>query len=322
VRPLLLSTLLVTGCFNFNVGNPANDLANHGGGGDMAVNPGGGWVPVQVSATTDLTSVWTRTPGEVYVGGGFGINRLLGGNWGELTLSSILCVWGSGADIFAGGDNQIFHSSNQGNSWPNLMAPGSGVKAIWGASATDVYAADLLGQIYHLDGQTWNVRYRPEVMVGLSGLWGSGPSTSPGIVAVGLQGTILVSQTGLNQSFSTVTSPVTTNLNGVFGFAPNEHYVVGDNGVILKGTGDGYTPLTSGVTVRLNAVWGPSSGDVFVVGDGGTILHTTDGGTSFIAQPSGTQSNLRGIFGTSAGDVWAVGEKGTVLHYQINGANT
>jgi photosystem II stability/assembly factor-like uncharacterized protein len=51
----------------------------------------------------------------------------------------------------------------------------------------------------------------------------------------------------------------------------------------------------------------------WAVGDGGTILNTSDGGTNWAAQTSGTIKRLRSVHFTNAQVGWAVGEDGTIL---------
>jgi photosystem II stability/assembly factor-like uncharacterized protein len=59
----------------------------------------------------------------------------------------------------------------------------------------------------------------------------------------------------------------------------------------------------------------------FIVGGSGTILHTTNGGTEWISQLSGTMNWLRGISAASANIATAVGDSGTILRTN-NGGST
>jgi photosystem II stability/assembly factor-like uncharacterized protein len=61
---------------------------------------------------------------------------------------------------------------------------------------------------------------------------------------------------------------------------------------------------TSGVAAQLRA---------WAVGERGTILATTDGGTSWIAQRSGTNETLTDVAVADSAHGWAVGAEGTVL---------
>ena len=59
----------------------------------------------------------------------------------------------------------------------------------------------------------------------------------------------------------------------------------------------------------------------WAVGDLGTILKTTDGGTTWSSQKSGTTNNLRGIFFTDANNGTAVGWDGTILRTTNGGTS-
>lgn len=52
----------------------------------------------------------------------------------------------------------------------------------------------------------------------------------------------------------------------------------------------------------------------FAVGNNGTILHTTNGGTNWTAQTSGTSQDLFGVTFSDANNGWAIGSFGTTLH--------
>src|SRR5665811_1658454 len=51
----------------------------------------------------------------------------------------------------------------------------------------------------------------------------------------------------------------------------------------------------------------------WAVGASGTILATTNGGSIWAAQTSGTTDALRAVTFTDAGHGWAVGDSGTIL---------
>jgi hypothetical protein len=58
-----------------------------------------------------------------------------------------------------------------------------------------------------------------------------------------------------------------------------------------------------------------------VVGSRGTILRTSDGGTNWIQQSSGTGSNLKSVSFTNADYGIAVGDSGTILRTTNGGTN-
>lgn len=58
----------------------------------------------------------------------------------------------------------------------------------------------------------------------------------------------------------------------------------------------------------------------YSVGSSGVIIKTTDGGTNWQQQYSGTVQNLRKIYCIDANTCYAVGDSGTVLK-TVNGGN-
>jgi photosystem II stability/assembly factor-like uncharacterized protein len=63
----------------------------------------------------------------------------------------------------------------------------------------------------------------------------------------------------------------------------------------------------------LNGVFFTRTNFGTVVGQGGTILRTTDGGTGWVPQTSGTTNDLRGVSFTDANTGTVVGHSGTIL---------
>jgi hypothetical protein len=65
---------------------------------------------------------------------------------------------------------------------------------------------------------------------------------------------------------------VTTRLLALHGFAANDVWAVGDDGLALRFDGTQWTKVTSGTSQNLHAVWGATSNDVWVTGEGGIVL--------------------------------------------------
>jgi photosystem II stability/assembly factor-like uncharacterized protein len=59
----------------------------------------------------------------------------------------------------------------------------------------------------------------------------------------------------------------------------------------------------------------------YAVGEGGQIFHTTDGGTNWLQQTSGTLTHLFGVHASTPDTAWAVGIMGLVLR-TTNGGST
>ncbi len=77
-------------------------------------------------------------------------------------------------------------------------------------------------------------------------------------------------------------------------------------------------PLPQGHRLFGVATSDPST--VIAVGDFGTILRTTDGGTTWTLQRSGSDNSLLAVCFVNADTGWAVGRRGTILHTIDGGA--
>lgn len=135
--------------------------------------------------------------------------------------------------------------------------------------------------------------------------------TSPGLfVTVGAAGTMFASIDAIN--WTTVTSGVTTDLNGIV-YGGGKFVAVGAGGVIISSVdATTWTALTSPTANDLNAMALGSNG-IVAVGANGTIIRSNDGGNSWSTAGTGaTTNNLYGVSFVNAQYV-AVGAKGTVL---------
>ncbi len=83
----------------------------------------------------------------------------------------------------------------------------------------------------------------------------------------------------------------------------------------------GWSAQTSGVTTDLNSVSFPEGTQVgYAVGEGGVILKTTDGGTSWVPQTSGTERGLYAVSFENNSTGVAVGKSGTAIRTADGGA--
>jgi hypothetical protein len=109
----------------------------------------------------------------------------------------------------------------------------------------------------------------------LTGAWAHGDD----VWLVGEGGAIrrVTASTRPTKKFDFVGSPVTTDLNGIFGFGPDDVWVVGEASTVLHWDGTSWTKLSTPFDgapnkPRLLSVWGSSAKDVWIAGDG-TMLH-------------------------------------------------
>lgn len=97
------------------------------------------------------------------------------------------------------------------------------------------------------------------------------------------------------------TTPITTPLNGIYGFREDDVWAVGDAGVILHFDGNTWVKVTSPVTNNLNSVYFDEKNIGWIVGDSGKILKYDNSTWQSVASP--TTVNLNKIaYGAIAGD--------------------
>jgi hypothetical protein len=102
----------------------------------------------------------------------------------------------------------------------------------------------------------------------------------------------------------------TIQLTGIWGTSPEDLWVVGGDGTIVRNDGSSWTPTPSGTQAHLQAVWGSSPRDVWAVGSNGTILHFD--GSSWSRSPSSPDefASYAGIWGASDDVQWIAGASG------------
>lgn len=110
--------------------------------------------------------------------------------------------------------------------WHNPSPQGKDLRAVWGRSATDVYAVGGLGTILHYDDNSWTSMYSGTTNY-LRGIWGS---SSSDVYAVGHEGTILHYD---GNSWNLMDSGTDKPLYDVWGTSPSNVYAAGDFDTIL-----------------------------------------------------------------------------------------
>jgi hypothetical protein len=218
-------------------------------------------------------------------------------------------IWGSGpADVWVAGYRAstlagvLLHWNGHGWSLDAGVARPP-MTAVWGSTATDVWAMGDQGTILHSDGSAW-LATRSDTSATCNGIWGSGPGDVWAIEAPG-------SLRHWNGATWSTTVLASGSLRALWGSGPGDVFVVGDDGIV-HWDGSAWATMT-GVAHPLLGVWGSSAENVWAVGGAGTIMHFD--GTQWLPSPSGTPFSLVGVWGSGPTDVWAVGTVGTILHW-------
>ena len=100
-------------------------------------------------------------------------------------------------------------------------------------------------------------------------------------------------------------------LNDIYGFAPNDIFAVGEQGVILHYDGQSWTKQKSPTTQRLNRIWGSSRKDIYVCGDFGTMLHFN--GMEWQKDETTMVDWCRGIWGFDEKHIFVTGNLGKIF---------
>lgn len=174
--------------------------------------------------------------------------------------------------------------------------------------------------------------YTHGVMVGLSGLVAHFQSSNTFIAsgttdhlydasfvtgsrhyAVGANGVIITTVNG-GQSWATVPSGVNNALMAIHMLPVNSGFIVGSDGIVLRGDLNGWEECPSSGTS--NSLLGVSFLDDLagiVVGSFGTVLRTDDGGETWDPEECDTDLNLHDVFYGESGFGIALGDSGSVF---------
>ncbi|HEY5949444.1 MAG TPA: hypothetical protein VIV40_28310, partial [Kofleriaceae bacterium] len=209
--------------------------------------------------TNPVQSVWSAGPNATFVGDLRGnVIRYNGMTWTKHVLDTtsigFSALWGSSAsDVFASGSSGHVSHWN-GSGWTQLTTTIGGVSAIWGTSPTNVY---LFGStITKYDGNN----FTPETVTGnnFSAASGSGPSDiwalSPGTAA-------MTNVYRYNGSVWTST-PLPHDMTAIVVVAPNDVFVTADTNHVLHYDGSTWTDTVVPVSTRLDHIAASAHDDV------------------------------------------------------------
>lgn len=111
------------------------------------------------------------------------------------------------------------------------------------------------------------------------------------------------------------------DLNGLW-VGDDNIYLVGTNGVVVKCKAAGEectSQVQSGTSQTLHGIWGTRKDGalyLYAVGDQGTLLTSSNGGSSWSSESTGTDKNLYAVWGAGPDAVYLVGESGVILRHR------
>jgi photosystem II stability/assembly factor-like uncharacterized protein len=252
-----------------------------------------------------------------------------------------------------GGEDGSVGDGGSGVTWSVRAQPNVVLRAVWGTSATDLFAVGDGGVILRSsDGTNWTPVPVAGLIDNLYAIWGTGGSY---VYAVGDNSVILRSTDG-GAMWSFQRNPtISTPNHAVWGDQIGDVWVASLNGIVYSNnaglTYGGQTSATgyhamwgasatsvwavghgSGALIShyngsfwdaqdatgaagstLQGVWGSGS-NLFAVGTEGYILGTTNTGSSWAPRLGPSISNFNAVWGSSAADVYVVGDGGELLH--------
>lgn len=201
---------------------------------------------------------------------------------------------------------------------PQHEPDGGLVTGLWGASASDVFAAGFFGVLMRYTGGTWTEDVSPTDEM-LLDVWGS---SATDVFAVGTAGTIVhwdgtaweTMDSGLEGEDCGCGPPT---IWGVWGSGPSDVYAVADEGIVLHYDGVAWTADTLPVT-GLYGVWGSGPSDVFVGGEESIFHYDGTSWTAMVSGLEGTGEYVNVVWGLSSTNVYAATSVG-MLHYDGTG---
>ncbi len=165
-------------------GSSRHDVFAVGASSTLLHYNGSGWSGQTSPTTSSWQDVHGTSPDNVFAVGTNGqIARYGGTSWSTMatpTADALYAVWAAAPDDVWIGGNGIYHYTTSGWSPATLPAGTGSISAIWGASATRVFATDTDGAVLHFDGTHWT-----SVSTGTTALWGLWGRTDQDVFVVG-----------------------------------------------------------------------------------------------------------------------------------------
>jgi photosystem II stability/assembly factor-like uncharacterized protein len=281
------------------------------------------WTRIATPTTSNLNSLaFIDTLVGICVGENTAVLRTVNGGrtWEELTVEADVNL----KDI-AGIDRDHFQAVGASQTCSYRLQTGDGGDT-WGVNAycSPAYPDWILNAVSCSD-------YEHGVMGGLNGLVANFQSSNNYIAsgttnhlydasyvtgarhyAVGVGGVILQTVNG-GASWVTVPSGVTNALIGIDMLPINVGFIVGSDGIILRGDLNSWEPCASGTSNSLLGVSFRGELEGIVVGSFGTVLRTDDGGETWDIEECDTGLNLHDVYYDQSGFGIAVGDSGSVF---------
>jgi hypothetical protein len=225
--------------------------------------------------------MWGSGPNDIYAAAwddpGKGLLHSKGdGVWTHEVVPErrLLAVWGSSAnDVYVTGNDGILYHGHTGGPWRREHAGSRGAtRGLWGSGPNDVYAVGAYREVRHSKGDgAWTASSVGDQDALLLCVWG----TSAKDVWAGASGGKIFHSDGRG-TWQPQTVPGASQVQAIFGFAPNDLYAAA--GKLFHSTGDGrWTAVDVPGLSRASSVLGDAHGNLFVGANDGQLFRRQNG---------------------------------------------
>jgi len=244
-----------------------------------------------------------------------------GTDWNTLidnAPSRFKAVWADNSTVFAVGDLGYAVSIDMGtsNQIEHDTHATEDIRAVWGSSKNDVFAGGNAGVIQHYDGTEWTTMDSGMSGDEIFGVWGTGPDN---VYVVTRLLSAILHYDGDSWTKDFLGGSSFPALRAISGTGPNNIFVGGDSGKVIRYNGTEWKEQNTGFSDRIYGLYCAAEDDVFAATEGGKIYRYNG---SVWTQSYNTNSidKIRGIWGASADNVYAVGDTKTgvnaLLHFE------
>jgi hypothetical protein len=232
--------------------------------------------------------------------------------------NEIQALWGSsqedvwaGHNEYAGQITGLLHRWD-GSNWSDVpdVALDTGVKAMDGVAADEVYAIGYGALLTRWDGTQWEMLNNERITAeDLTAIWGSSADNFWTFA----QGGQVFHYDGSGWSDTTVAG-VADRMVDAWGSGPNDVYAVGGSGTVLHFDGNSWSVVDHGLTTAyLLSIWGTASDDIWIGGLAGQMISAGGRWGVFDTWP-GEYGPAQALWGSAPNDYYAVVYNG-VMHY-------
>ena len=193
------------------------------------------------------------------------------------------------------------------------------LRAVWGDSSDNVFAAGARGVILHYDGTEWSpVQTGFAMKHTIKDLWGDAANNIHGVGGSQEDKAYHLHYDG-GQWTERLFDNAESTLQAVWGSGSDDVWAAGGNGGIHRWDGTSWASSTR-VAFCIHGLWGRSPSHIFAVGDSGSISRFDGVNWNDMAKREHNLQASCGLWGTSDSRVYSVGywgseEDGSVYHY-------